>query len=553
MKITILLLRPKITSIYNSLRVTRYTLLLKRLPFIAIGLFFWLIFYIGSYEVLNFIRSIEFLGESLSKKLLSVAFFGLGIFLLLSTIINALSTFYLSKDLPFLISKPVETESILRLKTIETIIGSSWMVVSFMPPFFIAYGVSYNAPLLFYVMLLLTFVPFLLIPGGIGIVIAHLLTRVFPLKKARLAMLAIGLILFLSLYILIRSQWDISTESPEDFIHTFLAIKTDSPLLPNFWMTESVMSLLKKQTPDVLYLSLLLSNGLFMLMLSGVIGSKLYTGNLDRIQPSMRHALPVACYGRFYPGSNLALLWKDTRIFFRDTGQWSQLFIILALIIIYIYNFRTIPLRSLSEFTPLIKEIMALINMVMAGLVLTAVAARFLYSSISLEGMAFWIVRTAPLTVKKLIWSKFLFGFIPVTFIMLSIVFVTNRAMGIDHLVMILCEITVLILCISISGLGTGMGAIYPKFKYENIASISMGPGGMLFMLIAFSIVLLTVSVEAWSFYICKKAVISGIPLSIDRKILLLLSGLFVLTLNGLAFYVPMKMGERRLEGDLNV
>jgi hypothetical protein len=110
-----------------------------------------------------------------------------------------------------------------------------------------------------------------------------------------------------------------------------------------------------------------------------------------------------------------------------------------------------------------------------------------------------------------------------------------------------------LILCISISGLGTGIGALYPRFRYENIASISTSPGGMLFMIIAFSIVLLTVSVEAWSFFIYKKTALSGLGLSFMKKGQLILTGLLIIVLNGLTFYIPMKMGEKRLEEDLNV
>ncbi len=96
-------------------------------------------------------------------------------------------------------SKPIKIKEILRLKTIETISSSSWMVISFIPPFFIAYGVSYNASFLFYLMLILTFIPFLLIAGGIGITAAHLLTRIFSIKKLRISLLAIGLFLFISI------------------------------------------------------------------------------------------------------------------------------------------------------------------------------------------------------------------------------------------------------------------------------------------------------------------------------------------------------------------
>ncbi len=552
MKTTLLLLIPKIISIKNSITLKT---LFKRLPFIFIGLIFWAIFFIGTYKVLDFIRGIFYFGEILSKKLLSMTFFTLSNFLVLSNIITALSSFYISnyisKDISFLLSKPVRTKEILRLKTIETIFSSSWMVISFIPPFFIAYGINYGASFLFYLMLISTFVPFILISGGIGIIIAHLLTRIFPVKKTRLAILAIGLITFI-IYIFIRSQWSISPERPERFIHSLLSIKTDYPYLPGFWMTESVAPLIKGQPPNFFYPGLLLSFGAFMLFVSGIVGNRLYKINLERIQPSVRYGAKSTKEG-FYPGRNEAVLWKDVKIFFRDAGQWSQLFIIGALILVYIYNFGTLPLKSIANIFPFIRELMALVNMVTAGLVLSAVSARFLYSSISLEGMSFWIIRTSPVNVKRILLSKFLFGFIPVTVILSIVVFITNVAIGSDNLLMLLSVVTMLILCISISGLGIGMGAVYPKFKYENIASISMSPGGMLFMLIAFTIILLTVSIEAWAFFQYKKAVLSNVPLNLIEKGQLFLAGTAIIALNFFTFYIPMKLGKKRLEEDLNV
>ncbi|OGW39421.1 MAG: hypothetical protein A2Y97_02485 [Nitrospirae bacterium RBG_13_39_12] len=525
---------------------------MKRVPFIFIGLIFWVLFYLGSYKVLNFIRDLKFFGEILSKKLLSITFFSLFVFLILSNIITALSSFYMSKDIPLLMSKPIKTRDLLGLKTIETTSSSSWMVLSFIPPFFIAYGISYNAPLIFYLVLILTFIPFLLIAGGIGITVAHLLTRIFSIRNLRLSLLAIGLLVFITIYLFVRSQWSVSLESSERFIKTLLAIKTDSPYLPGLWITESVMPLLRKQIPNTVYPFVILSCGIFMLILSGVVGNRLYINNLEKIIPSVRHGIKSTREG-FYPGSIWAVLWKDVKIFFRDTGQWSQLFIISALIFIYIYNFRTMPLKTLSEIFPFIKEFMVLVNMLMAGLVLSAASARFLYSSISLEGMAFWIIRASPLTIKKLLWSKFLYGFIPVTVILFSVVFITNMAMGTDSLLMLLSVITIFLLCISISGLGTGMGAVLPKFRYENIASISMSPGGMLFMLIAFLVVLVTVSLEGWSFYVYRKAAMSGLSLSYTEKGQVLLAGMLIIILNSLAFFIPMKLGEKRLEKDFNV
>ena len=66
---------------------------------------------------------------------------------------------------------------------------------------------------------------------------------------------------------------------------------------------------------------------------------------------------------------------------------------------------------------------------------------------------------------------------------------------------MIASVATSLFLSISVSGLATGLGATYPNFKYENIASVSVSAGAMIFMLLAFGLVVITVSLESLIYY----------------------------------------------------
>ena len=158
MQMLLTLMLPKFLSMKNSLS-TR--VMLKRAPFIAIGMGFWILLYIGTLKVLSFIRGIDFFGEVLSAKLLSMTFFGLTGFLILSNVITAISSFYLSKDIPFLLTKPVSITDVLRLKSLETFLNSSWMVMSFVPPVFIAYGVSYHASAGYYIAISSVFLLFL--------------------------------------------------------------------------------------------------------------------------------------------------------------------------------------------------------------------------------------------------------------------------------------------------------------------------------------------------------------------------------------------------------
>ncbi|MDP2277099.1 MAG: hypothetical protein Q8K51_02640, partial [Nitrospirota bacterium] len=454
--------------------------------------------------------------------------------------------FYLSKDIQLLLSKPVEIRDILRLKTFDAFVNSSWMVLSFMPPVFIAYGISYGAAAGYYLLILGCFLLFSLITAGIGIAITHILTRLFPAKRTRNVLFGIGVFLFLLLYFLIKGLIPQDISTPEGFINSIMSFKTESPMLPSYWITEAVFPALKKSSFSIFYPIILLSNALFFLLLSETAGLRFYRVNTERIQPSGER-VKRGILGGYYPEMNTAMFYKDIKTFFRDTGQWSQVFIIGALIKIYVYNFKSIPINALSGF-PFIKEIMVLVNLVLSGLVLSAVSARFIYASVSLEGQAFWIIRTSPVDIKRFLWSKFLYGFIPVTALMLILVFLTNLAMNAGGILMYLSLGTVVVLCISVSGLGTGFGAIYPKFKYENIASVSMSLGGMAFMLIAFSVVIATLSLESWIFYVWNLRAGAVGVLDFSGKIQIVLSMIMIILINAAAFYLPMRIGKKKLQ-----
>ena len=120
-------------------------------------------------------------------------------------------------------------------------------------------------------------------------------------------------------------------------------------------MTESLMPILDRRSPEIYYPFLTIFSGMAMLMLSGITGNTLTETVSKKYGPRQNPA-----YQRLQPvtirAKSLLLLWKDIKIFFGNSGQWSQLFIIGALILIYIYNFRTLPIKTLADSFPFIKE-----------------------------------------------------------------------------------------------------------------------------------------------------------------------------------------------------
>lgn len=540
----LLFLRQKYLALRNTFTLQTVS---RRAPFLVLVVGFWIFSYYASLKSLAYVRSIELFGEVIAAKLFSMIFFSLMGFLMLSNIITALSSFYLSRDLTFLFTRPIGLGHIVTLKTFESILNSSWMVVSFLPPILIAYGVSYHVTWIYYFLLAIGLFLFILITGGLGISAAHILAAVFPAERSRDVLLGAGLLLFLLIYFFLKSLVPQDISAPEEIINAFLGFKSDSPALPGFWLAQSLSPLLRHGEPGWFYMAVLFSNALFFMLISSSAGTRLYRSNFEKLQPSGRGA-GGGILKNAYPRRSAAVMYKDTKTFFRDTGQWSQLLIIGALVMIYVYNFRSIPVKILAETSPLITELMVLINMLLAGLVLAAVAGRFVYSSVSLEGPAFWIVRTAPIDFGRFLWSKFFYSCVPLTALIVFLVFVTNSALHAGAVLNYCSAATALVLCLSVSGLGTGFGAIYPKFYYENIASVSMSIAGMAFMLTAFSLVVATLSLEALIYYL---ALIKPGPsgrIGFYDFAAIAASSAIILAVNSAALFMPMKLGIRKLK-----
>ena len=52
----------------------------------------------------------------------------------------------------------------------------------------------------------------------------------------------------------------------------------------------------------------------------------------------------VSCFTRPFGEELAAIMAKDIRTFFRDNTQWSQLLLLGALVVVYVYNFSVLPL-----------------------------------------------------------------------------------------------------------------------------------------------------------------------------------------------------------------
>src|SRR3970282_1804865 len=154
-------------------------------------------------------------------------------------------------------------------------------------------------------------------------------------------------------------------------------------------------------------------------------------------------------------------------------SQWSQLLLLLALALIYLYNFRVLDLDRIPYMSGVIKNVYAFVNLGMAGFVMATIAVRFVFPAVSAEGAAFWIIRTGPVSMRDFLWSKFWTGLVPVFVLTEGLTITANELLGVDPFLKIVAAVAIGFMSFALVGLATGLGACYPRFNAENPSQVA--------------------------------------------------------------------------------
>src|ERR1051325_11521959 len=350
-----LLLSPSWLSWKNSLFRGRGSWP-RRLLLAALAFGFWLGTYWVIRRVLRYFETVYELGPALAYQLLLIILLTFLSMLLFSNLVASLSTFFLARDLELLHGAPVSRDKFFFARLIQTTVNSSWMVLFFSVPIFAAYGSVFGGSWVLYVWLILIMPLFLVIPAAVGILITHLLVYFLPAKRIRDVLFFIGLIGFVVMYFLFRfSQPErlVEPESFGNFMQFLTAMETpSSPFLPSSWSAEILAgSLFDRETAQGFSFALLASYALFLPVAAAWISGVIYFDGWSKGPETRQGRRNLLWLDRFlsgltglFPSKIGAIMMKDIKTFMRDTTQWSQLFLLLALNVVYLYNFKVLPL-----------------------------------------------------------------------------------------------------------------------------------------------------------------------------------------------------------------
>jgi ABC-2 type transport system permease protein len=555
------LLFPKMLAFRQRFREPSLGAKLKIAFLTALAIGFWVLTFLIFQKVLLYFRSIELLGDFLTARLLAMLLLTFFSILFFSSLISSLSIFFLSEDLNLILSHPVSLDRVYWARLTETLVYSSWMVLLFVLPIFLAYGWVYESSLEYYLAILFALAPFLFIPSALGTIISMILVNVFPARRTKDILFFLALLLGVGLYFLFRFLQPERLINPDSFsglVEYMSAMNAPSwPFLPSFWITESLLPILQKKSADTgLFLACLWSTAGALGVIGSWVSRAIFFAGWTKSQEARRTYLArVPAFTRFlawisYPlkPQRGALVLKDFKSFFRDTAQWSQLILLLALVIVYLYNFSVLPLDRAPMPTIFLQNLISFLNMGLAGFVLAAVCGRFALPAVSQEGFSIWVIRSAPIPLDTFLWSKFWTSLVPLLLLAEILILFSNWLLGVTPFVSALSAITIFFMTFGIVGMAVGCGAVYPRFRAENMARMAWGFGGAVYMILTMIFITGVVVLEAWPVYTIFMATIHHRTLSMFQWAGIFFSFTGVALLIGVATFLPMKLGLKSLQ-----
>lgn len=520
---------------------------------VVFALFLW-----GDYllfrRIFQAIVSVEslspFFALGILMNLLGLVFLVAMLVLFFSSLTTSIGAFFTDHDLEVWHASPVSRTRIVATRFIRTFAQSAGVIYLFLVPVVIALASTYELGTAYVIanasrMLLLLFPPV-----AMAATVILLLVRFFPVRRVSqiAATLAILVLTVVVVGVRVAQPERLFTQIQTDDLRAVLeAIRLPSAdLYPSSWYAEELVAGVTDAdstgTQKLLILALV-SVALFLLL-----AKVMYFDAFVRARESIA---PVAVGGdfltrlvdrvfvRMHPQTR-ALASKEARVMTRDATQWSQLFMMVALLFVYIHNIRLMPLEGDAR-----ASILAYLNLGMSGFVCAAIALRFAYPSVTLEGRSFWLIRTSPISYRRLLWVKVLVYSVPLLLVSLLLAVAANVLLEASSEVWLLTLGASVCMTVTIVGLGVGMGGWDPDFELDNPLQSAVSIGGFAYMAASMTYVALAMALFARPFHRFITRVLLGTAVAKESAVFGVVTAV---TISILLIVIPIEIARGRLE-----
>ncbi len=480
--------------------------ILKNLGSMLVYVLFGIGVYFFTTSSLTYLLEEIKIGTFLLHRFVSIVLFIFFMAVNAGNIIVSFSTLYKSKEVYYLIAKPISFIKIFLIKFLDNFFYSSTTMLLMISAVMIGYSAYFKINFLFVVFFFFCMLlPFMLIAASLGVILLMFMIRIsykVGLKKVVASLIIlylIGLLLFFksSNPISIVEQVMVFYPNINDYFGSL-----DSPalkFLPNFWIADSLYWFSAGKPMNALtYIGLLLGTSLIFLIAALFNAKKLYYKTwLESFELKVKNTQPRERKYKKQTFSNKTfltpqidvLLKKEFLQFFREPGQWIHLSVIIFLIAIFVVSLGGIDGSLLNAYNFGLRAIIYVVIFSFNLFLISSLSLRFAFPAISLEGDVYWKLKSSPISMKKIVGIKFI--------ILFSIIFLLGQGLNyfshqnFPRELFMVSSINIGFITLAIVSLNFGMGSLFINLKEKSPIRIASSQGASLTFL--FTIILIVV------------------------------------------------------------
>ena len=472
--------------------------------------------YILSHEITQYVLEVPRIGLFLFHRFISMMLFVFFVSVNLGNIIVSYATLYRSPEVAYLLTKPVSYSTIFVLKFLDNFLYSSTtlFLVAFMV--LVGYGSYFGYPWWGIVGLLgFVLIPFMFLSACLAVIILMTIMKIAGRIGFRRVMAILSGLYLVMVYMFFRFSNPIKLieETGKYYPNIDINLAQLDPVfakfLPSHWVAEFLFFVSRGEFVRGLPMALLLllvAAGMFVLCL--LIANRFYYRSwlvtfqvqAESNQPKMHTRKKFFDFRNesiFSPVME-SLLKKEYFTFFRDPSQWIHLAVMIVLISVFVSSIRGL------NFILQVAELPAIVYIVLysfGGFLSASLALRFAFPMMSLEGRSFWALRSMPVRISKVYWTKFIIGFLLVLALGLLISYFSNkpfvRLTPANRMLLWFGLYSSFVISLTMTALNLGFGGYFVNYQERNPIRIASSQGATLTFLLTLVYLVILVALFA--------------------------------------------------------
>ena len=501
------LLRLRLIIIISGFRRAR---LRNKIGMILVGVFL-LALMVGafalSFLVLTALRSPQFTQiisdpdgffDSIPVLVVSISF----VVILITSFGLLLQALYLAGDMDFLLSSPLPMRAVFLSKQMQAILPNYGLVLLVGLPVLFGLGIARDYSLLYYPMVIIVLTLMAFAAAGIASLVVMVVVRLFPARRVAevLGFFVAVISILCSQSRLLANFADISGEQTTQALT--LLRQMNSPFSPLAWAGGSLSAIGQRNwLPGAGLLAITIGVGVIIILISLNAAERLYFSGWASVRTSPRRrrrerrrasqsptgSLVTASIKRLLSAQVQAILIKDLLVLRRDLRNMSQLVTPLIIGIVY----AVMLIRGGDEAPTGRGEAPAVLMEVLNNLALYAnvgislfigwsLLSRLAGMSFSLEGKQYWLLKTAPVSTRRLVTGKFLVAYLPTLILCWAFLLIISILQQVSLNSLAYSLVVVALSVAGVTGLNLALGVIGANFEWEDPRRIAQGALGCL-------------------------------------------------------------------------